>query len=119
MKILICDDDESSLLLHKTVTRRLMPDAIIDGCSNGRTALKEMYNAKVRYDLVITDFDMPFVNGVDLVKEARAYGMKFICICITGDDISKHKDEFDFVLSKPVRKEELRKTIVNLILKNR
>ena len=119
MKILVVDDSETSRLLHKTVIRRLVPNAIVKDVIDGFKGLQELYNARETYDIVITDFDMPRLNGYEMVKQAKEMNLDFISICITGDDISKHIEEFDLVLQKPVNKEDLRKGIVNLFLKTR
>lgn len=64
-------------------------------------------------DLLITDIRMPEMNGIDMIRQAQAFGNRFFSIILSG------YQEFAFVkqgmalgvrnyLVKPVNKEELR-----------
>jgi len=67
-------------------------------------------------DLLITDIRMPEMNGIDMIRQAQAYGNRFFSIILSG------YQEFAFVkqgmalgvrnyLVKPVNKEELRSSV--------
>jgi two-component system chemotaxis response regulator CheY len=69
--VLVVDD---SVVVRKVITMTLhqMPefmDAKVEEAANGALALK-MLGAK-RYDLVISDIRMPFVDGLELVRRVR------------------------------------------------
>ncbi|MFR3288784.1 MAG: response regulator, partial [Enterococcus casseliflavus] len=67
-------------------------------------------------DLLITDIRMPEMNGIDMIRQAQAFGNRFFSIILSG------YQEFAFVkqgmalgvrnyLVKPVNKEELRSSV--------
>src|SRR4051812_11309925 len=69
--VLVVDD---SIVVRKVLRMTLhqMPefaDAVVDEAGNGAIALK-MLTAK-RYDLVMSDIRMPFVDGLELVRRVR------------------------------------------------
>ena len=124
MKVLIVDDDENNVLLHKTVIRRLAPDSIIETAQNGKIGLDKCIKSKVEFDIIITDYNMPVMNGGEMIKEIKKICPNIISICITSDSIYKHEEEFDYNLQKPVIKEnikqimeEIRLNLVKLLLK--
>ena len=74
LQILVVDDNE---LIRESVCRRiriLRPDADIATANNGFDAVKGIDN--IHYDLVITDVDMPVMNGMDVLKHARKRSYK-------------------------------------------
>jgi len=52
------------------------------GCADGREALKILKNRPL--DLVITDYQMPEMDGLELLKRAREHGIKTPFIIITA-----------------------------------
>ena len=104
MKILICDDNESNRLLHKTVIRRLAPDSIIETAIDGEVGLWKARFASISFDLIVTDYNMPKLNGGEMIQEIRKFQPKILSICITSDDTYKHETEFDFSIRKPITK---------------
>ncbi|MCH7781527.1 response regulator [candidate division KSB1 bacterium] len=79
-KLLIADDDAAirALLLELLKTRF----DNIEVCENGKEAcdmLKEQ-----NYDLVLTDIMMPFVDGMGVLKEAKALYGDIIVLMMTG-----------------------------------
>jgi two-component system chemotaxis response regulator CheY len=70
-RILVVDD---SIVVRKVLrmTVHQMPEfmnAIVDEAGNGAIALKML--AAKKYDLVISDIRMPFVDGLELVRRIR------------------------------------------------
>ena len=68
MKILAVDD---SATMRRIIRNQLKQAGYeeVDEAGNGREALTML--ALARYDLLITDWNMPEMNGLDLVKEVR------------------------------------------------
>jgi CheY-like chemotaxis protein len=66
---------------------------------------------------VLTDIDMPGMNGFELVQRLRAlYGSDIVLIAITGwgtkeSRVAKEYDAFDHTLRKPIDLEFLRKLL--------
>ena len=69
--ILIVDDSKTSL---KSATRALEKDYNIITAEDGIDALEKMREKKP--DLVVTDVDMPRLNGLDLVTRMKAKTLK-------------------------------------------
>jgi len=63
-KILIVDDEPGPRMLQKRVLERFFPEYAIYTADNGKIA-SEMIE-KDNYPLVISDFDMPEMNGLEL-----------------------------------------------------
>ncbi|MBI5938511.1 MAG: response regulator [Betaproteobacteria bacterium] len=74
MRRILLVDDEVPILnaLRRTLTLHFPRDALgIEAYDSPRVALDEM-GAEV-YDLVISDYRMPQMNGVDFLKEIKAF----------------------------------------------
>lgn len=69
MKILVVDDHESMRRIEKQILNDLgYPN--VDMADDGSTALPMLINGN--YDFVITDWNMPEMEGIDLLKAIRA-----------------------------------------------
>ena len=66
--ILIADDSKTTQMLVRTTLSR-MPDLQFVGAENGRQALEMLDGAAV--DLLVTDINMPEMDGIELVREVR------------------------------------------------
>jgi len=66
--VLIVDDSRTTQLLVRTTLQRL-PDTRFISADNGQQALELLGRETV--DLIVTDIDMPVMDGVSLVREAR------------------------------------------------
>lgn len=72
-------------------------------CSdNGRDALDLLKNR--RYDFLITDADMPGIDGITLTKKVRDFGLSLLIIGTSG---TSGEEDFltagaDFFLGKPI-----------------
>jgi putative two-component system response regulator len=110
MRALIVDDDELSLELLKDVLAELGYQ--VECAGNGREALEKLRGGQIH--LVITDWEMPEMNGLELCRAIRASdfdGYVFI-ILLTAQDGSQRKIEglhggADAFLSKPLNPDEL------------
>jgi len=69
MKILVVDDHESMRRIEKQILNDLgYPN--VDMADDGTTALHMLKTGN--YDFVITDWNMPQMEGIDLLKSIRA-----------------------------------------------
>jgi len=105
-KITIVDDEiwirEN---LKRTISSFNMPVYSLDFAENGEEALARM--EKNCPDLLITDINMPFMNGIELIKKVRAaYPNVVVCVLSGYSDFEYVKESllegaFDYIL-KPI-----------------
>ena len=67
IKVLLVDDDDSCLMLGSLILERA---GITSYCvMSGKEALKAIQEKE--FDLIITDFNMPGMDGIELAEQAR------------------------------------------------
>ena len=107
-KILIVDDDNVTLSILKQVLYKANHD--VTTAIDGEEAIQ--YVKETVYDIIVTDFNMPGMNGIELTKEILKINPQSVIILITAYISVKAALEsiklgaFDY-LTKPVDKEEL------------
>lgn len=79
-KILIVDDDEG--LVHFLDRFFAKQGYQVQVCTNGRSALELI--ARVPFDLILLDYKMPGLNGLDTLKEVRRTQVKTPVIIMTA-----------------------------------
>lgn len=92
----------------------------IDEAENGFEALRLL--PRERYDLVLTDINMPDINGLELVsflKRNEAYqGIPLVIVSTEGSSRDRDKGlelGADAYLVKPFPPEELRRVVLDLL----
>ncbi|KAA3615720.1 MAG: response regulator [Calditrichaeota bacterium] len=113
-KILFVDDDPN---IQKMVEIFLRDQNYqITYAKNGRSALR--FFEKEKYNLVITDVQMPEMDGLTLAKEIRIQDKKIPILIVSafGQENMNNKvlGEQAFVISKPFERNEL----IDVIEKN-
>ncbi|MEO8103638.1 MAG: PAS domain S-box protein [Betaproteobacteria bacterium] len=68
--ILYIDDDESLVFLVKRLMQR--QDYVVSGFTDQREALDALRANPAAFDLVVTDYNMPGMSGLDVAREVRA-----------------------------------------------
>lgn len=81
-RILLVDDDEIVLTALATAVERLLPDYQLVTAQNGTAALAELQ--KQSFDLILTDYDMPHMNGLDLAHAVQQISPGIPVILATG-----------------------------------
>ncbi|BBL63258.1 Response regulator receiver [Methanosarcina mazei TMA] len=81
MKVLIVDDDPSFLELSKTFLE-IFHDIPSDTVDSAREALNML--EKDSYDVIVSDYDMPVMNGIALLKTIRDKRINIPFILFTG-----------------------------------
>jgi excisionase family DNA binding protein len=103
--LLLVDDDEGTrILLSKMLEKVYDVDTAIDGAS----ALDALRRAGADYDLMISDLNMPGMDGIALIREVKQFRPALPIIIITG--FSTEKSAIEAVnlrvagyLTKPLR----------------
>jgi two-component system, NtrC family, response regulator HupR/HoxA len=108
--ILIVDDEPSNLSTFARVFRR---DFVVRTASSAANALAELARGDV--DVVISDFAMPDVNGLELLREVRTSFPKVVRLLITGHfELPELENESGLVagvLSKPWDKGDISRMV--------
>ena len=125
LRILLVDDDP---LVLKSLRDALENDGHEVVTAEGGLAGIDEFSAALemgkRFDIVITDLGMPYVDGRKVAARTRQLDAEVPVIMLTGwghrliatDDKPEHVDR---VLSKPPKVAELRATIAELVRKRR
>lgn len=108
IKVLIVDDES----LSRTILKKIVSDAgyMVTVAGNGEEALKKLNASK--FDIMLTDLNMPVMNGIELTQKALKIEPDMIVILITAYGSIRTAVEaiklgaYDF-LPKPVNKDEL------------
>ena len=109
MKILVCDDER---VVSMFVSLILEPE----GCQvvtafDGQDALEKIQADPVSFDVLITDYRMPRLNGMELIETLRAKNIRLKIMMMTGFvrqlDAMDQEPLFDKLLAKPFRAEQL------------
>lgn len=72
-RVLVVDDEEFCLKALSAMLKNLDFDVShqVDFCIDGREAvetIKSAYSKGFEYSLILTDFHMPFMNGIEATK---------------------------------------------------
>jgi two-component system chemotaxis response regulator CheY len=81
--ILIVDDHAEVRAVLVRLLRQLYPDATLAEASNGAEALSAI--TEHRPDLIITDYQMPIMSGLELVRTLRAQGSTMPMVVLSSD----------------------------------
>jgi len=115
MKILIVDDNEINLMLLKEMIKVVFPDMKVSAFTNPYDVLS--CNIQ-EYDMILSDIDMPTMDGFELFDKLKESGYKKPIIAITafavaGDEEKILMHGFDDYISKPINIQELQEKINN------
>ena len=115
MHILIAEDEDFNQMVLRGMIEILYPNVTMEMVSNGQEALEKLQSGS--YDLLLSDVDMPLMNGYELVSEVKKSGIAIPMICVTAFAISGDKEKllmhgFERYISKPIDMEEM-KTVLD------
>ena len=108
-RLLLVDDDEGTRIL---LTKMLERQYDVETAADGAGALEAIRRAGAGYDLMISDLNMPGMDGLALIREVKGLRPKLPIIIITG--FSTEKSAIDAVnlrvagyLTKPLRETQV------------
>ena len=121
-KILVVDD---SSMVRETLSSDLMSAELglgvikVDTAENGEVALtlvkKSLQEGRI-YDLILLDWNMPVLNGLEALKALRAMPEMKVCpiIMLTAEsepaNLQKAKEAgANFIINKPFNRDKLKK----------
>ena len=115
MRILIAEDEEFNQMVIQDMLLLLYPSVSIEIANNGSEALAMLKGQN--YDLILSDVDMPVMNGYELVTELKQnMGIEIPIISITAFAISGDREKlllhgFDDYISKPIDMGDMKSTL--------
>eukprot|EP00743_Colponemidia_sp_Colp-15_P005253 GILK01005652.1.p1 GENE.GILK01005652.1~~GILK01005652.1.p1 ORF type:complete len:986 (-),score=150.99 GILK01005652.1:180-3137(-) len=120
-RVLIVDDMEYSRFVLDQMLRKLLGFQHITTCSNGQEALDLLTASANSFDIVISDVQMPLMDGLTAVSKfrqhERAHGLvRTPVVMLTGnstkaDEARSQMQIADSYLLKPVRSADLETTL--------
>lgn len=107
ISLLIVEDCNHTLKSYSTILSMLCPEVTIHIACNGTTGL-EVFKAH-QPEIVITDYNMPELDGWQMADKIRAIKLDTKIIVITGDkekleqkDLVGKKVTIDHLIQKPI-----------------
>lgn len=118
--ILVVDDDSLMLkLIEYTLSSRGFK---VIQASNGQEALETLEKHKKPVDLIITDFSMPILNGLELANSVRGhkkYHNTPLILITANSEITNSPDPrynvFNHIIPKPFTSEVILEKVSDLI----
>lgn len=115
-KILVVDDSEMVRNFHSYIIRMFGYD--VETAENGIIALEKLLREE--YQLLVTDINMPKMDGYELIKNVQEQGILIKVIIISTEDEYKSKlsvveQDNGIQMVKPTDPEKLVKTIKMLL----
>jgi CheY-like chemotaxis protein len=110
MKILVVDDDKTFLLLaQKTLNGN---GHEIEVTTSAMEALLKLLENQDLYDLLITDIQMPLMDGLTLQSKIKATNQQIKIIGVSGHNLNnEEKKAFDYFIEKPFKLNDFRSTV--------
>jgi two-component system, NtrC family, response regulator AtoC len=119
-KILLIDDDEGLIHFLRRFFQRKGYD--VTSCLNGKTAIDEISEKK--FDLILLDYKMPEVNGLETLKKIKSSQVKTPIILMTAygnTDLAIEAMKcgaYDYLI-KPFERDELSRIVFDALAVNR
>ena len=113
-RILVIDDNMTNLAILKSQLElwKLIP-VLADSAEGGLDVLSR----DTQIDLVLTDMQMPYMDGIELAKNVRKQypSLPVILLSSVGEDYKDKSQLFNSILNKPVRQHVLSRHILNAL----
>jgi CheY-like chemotaxis protein len=110
--VLLVEDDKEILRIFKYILQRLFHSVYT--ATNGLEALTVMKDIKI--DIVITDYNMPKMDGLELTKKIKKEFPKIPVVMVSGEDTSETiLSLVDGFVKKPMNKDCLINTLKSVL----
>ncbi len=118
LRVLIVDDSSANLYILEEYLNAwgCIPTKAVDG-AQALALLEKRSGTPGCFDLVLADFQMPVMNGFDLVQAIRERGWSDLPVVILSSSISKGRErnwsatDIQGYINKPVRRRQLQKVM--------
>ncbi|MDQ1536059.1 MAG: two-component system, chemotaxis family, chemotaxis protein CheY [Actinomycetota bacterium] len=119
MKVLVTDDSRvMRQIVKRTLRQAGYPDVVVCEAENGREALDVI--ASEAPDLVLCDWNMPEMNGIDLLTTLRARGRDVPFGFVTSEGSPEMRERAEsagalFLIAKPFTPEAFREALLPVL----
>lgn len=108
LNVLLVEDDTETTVAFSRLLRYMVGDVTI--AYNGRDGLAKAL--EINPDVIITDIEMPEMNGLELLREIKKWNAKKVVVVVTAfEDQAERAREADAIIIKPVQRSILQKTL--------
>ena len=117
---LVVNDDPSVLALTAEVLRSV-PGSEVIACNDTRTALEVFFAEPEAFELVITDFNMPGLDGLAFARAVREQSPHLRILMVTGSDLEDadgRRGELQALLPKPFAPSALLAAVHSVLTQN-
>lgn len=115
--ILLVDDSRDVLDIYQAMLARMYHTSNTAG--NGKQALELFLNKNQHFDMIITDYRMPVMNGLEFIEAIRMHDKHIPILMITayGEDSNLRRagDLGTILINKPVTLKKLKETIAGMM----
>ena len=121
-KVVFVDDSKTMLMLANAAIKQMVEDGKIDALQyeNPLELLEDVKMGKIKFDLLVTDINMPEMDGFTLVNEIKRYTSGHKLIALTTEGTQKKQDMikeagFSGWVMKPFKIETLKNAIAKVL----
>ncbi|MCZ7527729.1 MAG: response regulator [Acidimicrobiia bacterium] len=119
MKILVVDDSKAMRMIVKRNVGQAFPDTEFVEAENGAQAL-EVIHTQGEPDLVLCDWNMPEMNGIELLKALRAEGSQVPFGFVTSESQPQMREQAIaegalFLLAKPFTPDSFQELLASVV----
>ncbi|GAC1426378.1 MAG: hypothetical protein NVSMB64_32780 [Candidatus Velthaea sp.] len=116
-RVLVADDDPEICTLIKTILKT--GPYVMTVCNDAESALVHIQRDEP-FDIIICDFMLPGISGIDLITQVRANDTRVPIVMISGHnnyamDARAKSAGANAFLNKPFTLSQLRSTVANLL----
>lgn len=112
--VLITDDEDSIRSLLARIVARTYPMVHLSLANDGLDALRAFDHDPA--DLVLTNYDMPRMNGLDLVQALRARNTAVPIVMVSADPaVAAAAAGITAFIAKPFRTRDIQRVLVRLL----
>lgn len=110
IRVLLVEDDKNLCFILKSSLEQMIGGYEVTTAANGKEGLELL--AKGNFDVIVSDVEMPVMDGMTMVEHIRRHYPQLAIIFITGlttarDVINGYQSGADFYIKKPFLPEEL------------
>lgn len=116
LTILYVEDEPLVQKSISSILKRRVKEIFV--ANNGKEGIEVFKNHINEIDLILTDIEMPIMNGLEMIEEIKKLKEQKPIIIITAFDDEAHKSTLaDEFIVKPVKKELLFRAMTESIVK--